>query len=327
MIDGTRPVGQPPADTTIAPKEPANAHPAITPPPPTPPTLKDGATTSASGKASAKVSLLDSAPEKKGPKPVTERKGQFFASWGYNRAYYGKSTIHFENPGKYDFYLNNVSASDRPSFKSTGDFIKGVWKEDLTIPQYNFRMGYFINDRTSISLGADHMKYVMDKNQMTTMTGTIDKDFSPEHGVEDAQNLPVMAGNGGNAVAHFEHTDGFNLIDVEVGHWVPISQSQNGKHAVSFFGTVGAGAIVPKSNVTIFDKQLDNKFHLAGYGLSGSAGVRADLFRHFYVEGKLKAGYVDVMNALTVEGGKAQHTVAYLQPSLSIGMSLGGNKK
>jgi hypothetical protein len=86
--------------------------------------------------------------------------------------------------------------------------------------------------------------------------------------------------------------------------------------------------MIPKTNVTLMGKQLDNKFHLAGYGLSASAGVRADIFRYGFIEGKLKGGYVDVMNALTVEGGKASHQVLYLQPSISVGVNIpvSGNK-
>jgi hypothetical protein len=35
----------------------------------------------------------------------------------------------------------------------------------LTIPQYNFRLGYFITDAFSISIGSDHMKFVIKENQ------------------------------------------------------------------------------------------------------------------------------------------------------------------
>jgi hypothetical protein len=40
----------------------------------------------------------------------------------------------------------------------------------MTIPQTNFRIGYFINDHYSIALGVDHMKYVA-QNQVANITG------------------------------------------------------------------------------------------------------------------------------------------------------------
>jgi hypothetical protein len=33
----------------------------------------------------------------------------------------------------------------------------------MTIPQTNFRMGYFISDHYSLAIGVDHMKYVLTK--------------------------------------------------------------------------------------------------------------------------------------------------------------------
>jgi hypothetical protein len=49
------------------------------------------------------------------------------------------------------------------------DYINGK----MTIPQTNFRIGYFINDHYSIALGVDHMKYVMAQNQVANITGNI----------------------------------------------------------------------------------------------------------------------------------------------------------
>lgn len=39
----------------------------------------------------------------------------------------------------------------------------------FTIPQYNARLGYFFKDNWSISIGMDHMKYVMVQDQMATL--------------------------------------------------------------------------------------------------------------------------------------------------------------
>jgi len=38
---------------------------------------------------------------------------------------------------------------------------------NITIPQYNFRVGYYFKPNWDISFGIDHMKYVLDQNQIT----------------------------------------------------------------------------------------------------------------------------------------------------------------
>jgi hypothetical protein len=43
----------------------------------------------------------------------------------------------------------------------------------MTIPQTNFRMGYFISDHYSLAIGVDHMKYVLTQNQTARISGTI----------------------------------------------------------------------------------------------------------------------------------------------------------
>lgn len=262
---------------------------------------------------------LTMADETAADKPAADfkRKGNLTVSWGYNRAVFGPSTIHLKGDN-HDFTLHNVRASDRPTFKNVGDFAANVTKTDLTIPQYNFRIGYYLTDKTSLSLGIDHMKYVVDKGQTVMMSGEING--------QDVTG-PTTIGDDG-PVQNFEHTDGFNLIDLEVGHTHTLATSANGKHAVSLIGTVGAGVLIPRSDVTMFGERLNNRFHLAGYGASGSVGVRADVFKHAFVEGKLKAGYSEITNALTIEGGRASHNVLWAQPSLSVGANVPiGNRK
>jgi hypothetical protein len=65
----------------------------------------------------------------------------------------------------YNFTIENMVAHDKPKGWHV-DYINGK----MTIPQTNFRIGYFINDHYSIALGVDHMKYVMAQNQVANIT-------------------------------------------------------------------------------------------------------------------------------------------------------------
>ena len=100
-------------------------------------------------------------------KYTAHNKGKFFVSWGGNRENYSKSDIHFKG-ADYDFTIYDVSAHDKPK----GWHIDYINPGRMTIPQTNFRMGYFINDHYSVAIGVDHMKYVMDQDIAVNYTGT-----------------------------------------------------------------------------------------------------------------------------------------------------------
>lgn len=104
------------------------------------------------------------------PNPVkytAHNKGKFYIYWGGNRDSYSKSDIHFKG-ADYDFTLYDVEAVDRP----VGWHINYINPTMMTIPQTNFRLGYFINDHYNISVGVDHMKYIMVQNQSVKINGT-----------------------------------------------------------------------------------------------------------------------------------------------------------
>ncbi len=90
------------------------------------------------------------------PREKALAKGQWFLYWGYNRSWFTNSDIRFEGDD-HDFTLRDVRAHDRPvGFDAKTYFSPAsIW-----IPQYNYRIGYFLRDRWSLSLGMDHMKYV-----------------------------------------------------------------------------------------------------------------------------------------------------------------------
>ena len=87
---------------------------------------------------------------------TSHNKGKFFVSWGGNRDNFTKSDITFQGKD-YNFTLNNVTAHDKPK----GWHIDYVNPSRITIPQTNFRLGYFINDHYSLAIALDHMKYVI----------------------------------------------------------------------------------------------------------------------------------------------------------------------
>lgn len=87
-----------------------------------------------------------------------ERKGEFYFSWGYNKEWYTKSNVRvMQTELGNDYKLMSVKAHDRPGWD------EGLFSLPLTIPQYNYRIGYFFNKKKNLAfeINFDHTKYII----------------------------------------------------------------------------------------------------------------------------------------------------------------------
>lgn len=247
------------------------------------------------------------------------RKGQWYVHWGWNFSWYTKSDITFKGPG-YDFTLKNVTAKDRPS-KLGWDYINPM---ELTTPQFDFRVGYFIKDNYSISIGWDHMKYVMDIPQKVTIDGYIGASVSNPGiatgsyaGVYQNQMLEVK-----DDMLTFEHTDGLNYVSAELERYDDIWIAKNKKQLLTMETGVGAGFVIPRSDVRFFKVGENNFWNFAGYGLSVKAGLKFNVTKKLYFQNVTKAGYIDMDKIHTtgrndIDG--AQQTIHFLENYTAIG--------
>ena len=65
-----------------------------------------------------------------------ERKGEFYFSWGYNTEWYSQSNVHISQPSLGNEYvLENVNGHDHRGWD------EGLFSKELSIPQYNYRIG------------------------------------------------------------------------------------------------------------------------------------------------------------------------------------------
>ena len=229
-----------------------------------------------------------------------KRKGTYFVYWGYNRSAYPTSDIRFKGPG-YDFTLANVAASDAPT---PFDGFETYFNPSLfSIPQFNFHGGYFLKDNLSISLGWDHMKYVVNDYQPTQITGSISGQVSsPAIPVN-----PAYVGNFSNAsivinptdFVDYEHTDGFNYAALEIDHYKPLWRAKAGKIQLDWVNGIGIGVVVPRSDVRLFRVGQNNFWNLAGAGASLRTGLRLNLTRLLFFQTDLKGGYTNLWDVHT----------------------------
>lgn len=232
-------------------------------------------------------------------------KGRFYFAWGYNKDYFSKSDLHFYDEGsdKYDFTLYGVEASDRPGYDQ-------ILNSDISIPQYVYRLGYYFNDANDlgIEINFDHTKYVMHDYQMAHLTGFIHEQY---------YDVDTMITPG---FLRFEHTNGANFLMVNFLKKHKFHSSKNNKHVFGVVGKIGAGVVIPKTDVTLFGKELDNVFHVAGYVTGIETGLRYEYGKYFFSEGMVKGTFANFNNVLTVGSGKAKHTFYTLELILSVGV-------
>nr|WP_242008642.1 hypothetical protein [Flavobacterium glaciei] len=247
-------------------------------------------------------------------KYTAQNKGKFFISWGGNRDSYSKSDITFQGKD-YDFTLENVQAHDKPK----GWHIDYINPVRMTIPQTNLRMGYFISNHYSVAIGVDHMKYVMAQNKTVDING-----YYPNPGSYNellANNQVLLT----EEFLQYEHTDGLNYVNTEFSRHDDISSIFNirntDKIQVNLTEGVGFGLLYPKTNTTLLGKERHDDFHVSGYGTSLKAGLNVTFFKHFYIQGELKGGYINMQDIRTTQSSEdsASQDFFFFQKIIALG--------
>lgn len=249
------------------------------------------------------------APEKY----TAHNKGKFFVNWGGNREQYSKSDITFSGDG-YHFTLDNVNAHDKPK----GVHVDYVNPARMTIPQTNFRMGYYFTDKYSISLGVDHMKYVMYQDQTVNMTGIING-HAPYDGTY-LNDPTVMT----EEFLMFEHTDGLNYVNTELSRLDDITKIFGWDIDKVQLNTVlggGIGLLYPKTNTTLMGMERHDDFHISGFGTALKCGLNMTFFKHFFIQSELKGGYINMNDIRTTHNptDRASQHFTFLQGNLVLG--------
>ncbi len=236
-------------------------------------------------------------------------KGKFYLQLGFTWAAYGKSDLKFTGPG-YNFTLQDVSAADEPYVGSL---------------QYNIHAGYYFKDNYSITLGYDHMKYVLNIPQKAKITGNIESEVS-NPGIATGQ----FAGNYNGEVITItpemltlEYTDGFNYVSTHVQRFDDLWVSSKGNTSLSLETGLGGGLIIPRADVRFFRVGDNNKLNIAGWAASAKAGLMFNFSKRFYFLTNLEAGYSDLNKVYTTgrnDIDQASHQINFLQNSYLIGL-------
>lgn len=248
----------------------------------------------------------------------SKKQNKIYLLWGYTRAWYTKSNIHFQNKGTYvsklngnsytyDFTAYQAVAKDRPDFDQLYDVI------NITIPQFVGRLGYKLNDKWDIEMNYDHTKYVVTDFQKLRVKGQINNQWFDTDTILSPTNL-----------FHFEHTDGANFWMINAVRKFKLFQ-KNPKFKLEAVVKPGGGIVIPRTDVTLFGERLNNDWKVAGYIFGVESGIRINFLKYGLFELTTKGSYANYVNAFVLGkgNGKVNHHFFAGQVTATFGVLLG----
>ena len=162
----------------------------------------------------------------------------FFVSHG-QKQYFAPTDIHvLATKLEQRLHRPHVRAHDEAGI---GGFASG----DLFGPQYNIRIGQFINKNWAIELSFDHTKYTSTSNQIANVSGTV-------NGVPVNGNQ-VLTDNYFRWLLH----NGTNHLMVNAVYRAPLYGELNESLSLAFIGKAGVGIMVPHVDNTIMGNRND----------------------------------------------------------------------
>ncbi len=243
-------------------------------------------------------------------------KGKFYFYWGWNRGYYSNSDIHLKGTN-YNFTLYDVVSTDKQSKFALNPYLNPT---GLTIPQFNARLGYYITEHYSLSLGDDHMKYLMTQNQTVKISGEInDENYNKYNGTYNNVSIVVA-----EDLLTLQHCDGLNYLNIELRREDEIynlKKIKAGNIGISFSEGIGLGALMPRTEAILLMNPRYHEFHFAGYGGAAIAALKLQFWKHFFIESELKGGFINMPDIRTTnnKGDKASQHFFFLQRNIVFG--------
>jgi len=262
---------------------------------------------------------------KKESRKVSNGKGTLFTSWGYHRSAYTNTDLHLIGNG-YDFTLENSEGSDNQSKLGSGDY--GI--QSLSIPQYNFKVGYYFMKKWSISLGIDHMKYIYGDRNEVKVTGNV---TYPIQDVYLGTSTPFtnmyqysQDATTDRSVFHYQNSKGLNYINAELAFAQKLHVfDKKGNFILTSTAGLGVGILQSHTTLLFNNVQGPTTQSISGYGLSAFGGLRLEFFKRAYLYSDLSFGFLhkvnEKSNALD-RSAYARHHMGYSMFEAGLGILL-----
>lgn len=241
-----------------------------------------------------------------------ERSGEFYFSWGYNTEWYTHSNVRVSQPSLgNDFTFVGISGHDHKGW----DY--GIFNQPISIPQYNYRVGYIFNKQKGwgVEINFDHTKFIFDDNQFTRVKGKIEnKSF-------DGQILFADRVAGSDSSSHYYLNNGANFLLFNIVKRWPIFINKKGTFRIDGLGKFGIGPLIPHVQNKFFE-QPENAphFQVGGWNIGVEGALRATFFKYIYVEYTNKLDYARY-SGLKIYQGTSKQAFGTYELILNLGLS------
>jgi len=253
-------------------------------------------------------------------KKESDSRGTLFGYWGYHRSAYTNSDIRFVGPG-YDFTLANAKGHDEQAILSTNNYLK---PSNLTVPQFNVRLGYYFKDHWAISLGYDHMKYIFADENEVFLSGLIDPgvdEFTNWSGTYNAE--PIVTNR---KLFHYENSDGMNFIRLELTRtdtWIRLGDRDQFK--LSSNVGLSLGGVLSRNDFKFAGAETKRTTSMSGIGTALHLSPRFEFFRHVFIQPGFSTGFIrqgKVQTRPNNASSYAQQSLGYVEFNTVIGFLL-----
>ena len=241
----------------------------------------------------------------------SNRKGEFYFSWGYNKEWYTRSNVHVVQPELGNNYtFRNIRAHDNPGWD------KGIFDRAMTIPQYNYRIGYFFNKEKglAIEINFDHTKYIIDHQDAHYKGMKGGKAVDSSIAFTQENGFYYFLNNGANFLL-------FNIVK----RW-GLYQSSNSNFKLDALGKAGVGPVIPHVENSFFGNKNKPHFQIGGWNVGVETAIKATFFNTVFLEVSQKVDYARYSN-LKIYKGTAKHAFGTYELIANLGFTIPAGKK
>jgi len=239
------------------------------------------------------------------------RNRSVYLSWGYNQEWYTNSNLHIQQDALGNSYdLEHIRAHDHKGWND------GVLNKAFTIPQYNYRIGYYFNAKQDlgIELNFDHTKYVVENGQTVLVTGKINH-------APISENVTFSEANG----FYYYLNNGANFFLFNIVKRMGLYTSHDNNLRVDLIGKAGIGPVVPHVQNSLFSQANTPHFQFGGWNMGQETVIRATIMKYAFIEFSEKTDYARYSN-LKIYQGTARQSFGTIELIGSIGFILPTHK-
>ena len=240
-------------------------------------------------------------------------KRSFYLSWGYNGEWYTRSNVRVQQPGLgNDYTLHRVIGHDHKGWDE-----QSVFKTQLTIPQYSYRIGYMFNEAKGlgIEINFDHTKYIIQQNQDVHGTGKMN-----DRSIDT--NIRFNYENG----FYYYLNNGANFFLINLVKRMNIYESKNEWLRIDGLGKAGIGPVVPHVENSFFGKDNEPHFQIGGWNVGLEADIKFTIYKYVYLEYGAKLDYARY-SGLKIYEGKVKQAFGTFEMIGSLGINIPGKKR